>query len=158
MRYRTLEQTKEVATIRPTAGTPRLSKRERLERWAELLEQHGGALQSLYETEFAPWHRRRTMREDNSPLSVAYADPILRAQGLKGDAYGEAVDFFGLSHGEAHHILCYCHCGHTISSELVATRVRHAASHAQTGTAAALSLWLLPSAAAAAAAIAALLS
>jgi hypothetical protein len=156
MRYRTLEQTKEIATVRPTVGTPRLSKRERLERWAELLGQHGGALRSLYETEFAPWHRRRTMREDNSPLSVAYADPILRAQGLKGDAYGDAIDFFGLSHGEAHHILCYCHCGHTISAELVATRVRQAAAHAQTSTAS-LSLWAVPAAAAAAAAVAALL-
>jgi hypothetical protein len=156
MRYRTLEQAKQVATIRPTAA-PRMSKRERLDRWAELLEQHGGALRSLYETEFAPWHRRRTMREDNSPLSIAYADPVLRGQGLAGDTYGDAVDFFGLSHGEAHHILCYCHCGHSISAELVATRVRHAAVHAQTRTAA-LSLWLVPTGAVVAATIAALLS
>ena len=157
MRYRTLEQTKEIATVRPTAATPRLSKRERLERWAELLERQGGSLRSLYETEFAPWHRRRTMREDNSPLSVAFADPILRGQGLKGDSYGDAVEFFGLSHGEAHHILCYCHCGHAISAELVATRVRQAATHAQT-SAASLTLWAVPAAAAAAAAVAALLS
>ena len=156
MQYRTLEQTRGIATVRPTSGAARLSKRERLERWAELLEQHGGALRSLYETEFAPWHRRRTMREDNSPLSVAYADPVLREQGLKGDSYGDAVDFFGLSHGEAHHILCYCHCGHTISAELVATRVRQAASHARTNTAS-LSLWLVPASAVAAAAVAALI-
>jgi hypothetical protein len=156
MRYRTLEQAKEVATIRPTAA-PRMSKRERLERWAELLEQQGGALRSLYETEFAPWHRRRMMREDNSPLSVAYADPVLRGQGLAGDTYGDAADFFGLTHGEAHHILCYCHCGHSISAELVATRVRHAAAHAQTRTAA-LSLWLVPAGAVVAATIAALLT
>jgi hypothetical protein len=104
-----------------------MSKRERLQRWAEVLEQNGGTLRSLYETEFVPYRRRRTMREDNSPLTVAFEDPVLRGQGLKGDTYGDAIDFFELSNADAHRILCYCHAGHTISARMVGERVRRLA-------------------------------
>ncbi|HEY0522635.1 MAG TPA: hypothetical protein VGD08_04545 [Stellaceae bacterium] len=156
MEYRTLAETKEVAAVHPVDSRKPLSKRERLERWADLLDDHGGSLRSLYETEFAPRHKRRTMREDNSPLSVAFADPVLRGQGLQGDAYGDAIDFFGLSHGELHHILCYCHCGHMIRAGMIATRVREAASRVRESTGYGLQACIVTASAVAAAAIAAL--
>jgi hypothetical protein len=133
MQYRTLEQTKEVATILPAAHREPMSKRERLERWAELLEQHGGDLRSLFETEYTDLRRRRLMREDGSPLALAFRDPVLRGQGLKGDTYGDAMDFFGLSHGQLHNILCYCRHGGLVSARTTAASIRDAAVWANRG-------------------------
>src|SRR3546814_13396884 len=80
-----------------------MSRRERLERWAELLEQHPGSVGVLHETEYQPRFVRDALRADESPLTVAFRDPVLRFQGLTGDTYGDAVRFFDLSDSEAHH-------------------------------------------------------
>lgn len=102
-----------------------LSKNERLERWAQALEAHGGErLRTLRETEYQPLQDRLALREEGSPLTVAFADPILRSAGLKGDTFGDAVRFFELSHDQLHGILCYCHFGETMSSGEAARRVR----------------------------------
>ena len=106
MQYRTLEQTKEVASVLPAACREPMSRCERLERWAELLERHDGDLRTLFETEYANLRRRRLMREDGSPLALAFQDPVLHGEGLKGDTYGDAMDFFSLSDGQLHNILC----------------------------------------------------
>ncbi len=105
-----------------------MSKRQRLERWAEVLElapqRH---LRSLYETEYGSRWRRDALRADNSPLTVAFQDPVLRAEGLQSDQYGDALKFFELSDGELHHIVCYCHHGPTMAAKAVARRARAAA-------------------------------
>ena len=109
-----------------------MSKRQRLERWAEVLKLAPQRyLRSLFETEHM-WPRRRyALREDNSPLTVAFQDPVLRDEGLKSDRYGDALKFFELSNGELHHIVCYCHHGSTMSPEAVAHRVRAAAGQTE---------------------------
>ncbi len=125
MKLKTLEELKQVAQVRPPLKRDRMSKRRRLERWAEALErapQHH--LRSLYETEYMSPGRRYTLREDNSPLTVAFEDPVLRAEGLQSDRYGDTLKFFKLSDGELHHIVCYCHHGPTMAPRAVATRVR----------------------------------
>jgi predicted acyl esterase len=129
MKLKTLEELKQVAEIRPALRRARMSKRQRLERWAEALElAPQPCLRSLYETEYAsPW-QRHALREDDSPLSVAFQDAVLRAEGLSTDRYGDALKFFGLSDGELHHIVCYCHHGPTMAPKAVAHRVRAAAS------------------------------
>ncbi len=71
--------------------------------------------------------RRYALREDNSPLTVAFQDPVLRAEGLQSDRYGDVLKFFELSDGELHHIVCYCHHGQTMMPEAVARDVRTAA-------------------------------
>jgi hypothetical protein len=55
---------------------------------------------------------------------VAFEDPILRVEGLRGDRVGDAVEFFDLSHDEVHRLVCYCHHGLTVSPGTVAARVR----------------------------------
>jgi hypothetical protein len=103
----------------------RLSRIERLERWAAALERRKGApLRTLHETEFAPRAERLMMRQDNSPLTVAFEDPILRSAGLRDDTFGEAARFFKLSDWELHSILCYCHFGEEVSAGDTAARVR----------------------------------
>ena len=75
-------------------------------------------------TEFGTRPEREAKRADNSPLTVAFEDPILRVEGLRGDRVGDAVEFFDLSHDEVHRLVCYCHHGLTVSPGTVAARVR----------------------------------
>jgi len=121
MEHRRVDQLRSVADIRPAA----MSRGERLERWAELLEcQPTRRLQTLPEIEFMPRAERPLLRADNSPLSVAFADPVLRAEGLASDRFGDAMTFFELSEHDAHLVLCSCMNGQTIEASRVAGRVR----------------------------------
>jgi hypothetical protein len=131
MEHKTLDEIRDVADILPTwSGASPLSKRERLERWAEALEREGGRrLKTLFEIEYAPPAERVALRADDSPLTVAFNDPRLRAEGLAGDAVGDAVAFFGVSAMELHNILCSCHHGATVAADAAALRVRAAAAH-----------------------------
>ncbi len=132
MKLKTLEELKRVAEVRPPLARDRMSKRQRLERWAEVLEfAPQRYLRSLYDTEYGSRRRRYALRQDNSPLTVAFQDPVLRDEGLESDRYGDALKFFELSNGELHHIVCYCHHGSTMSPKAVAHRVRAAAGQTE---------------------------
>ena len=101
------------------------TKARRLERWADLLEHYGNdILNTLEGTEHHDAGSRSAMRCDNSPFTVASADPVLRAAGLKGDTYGEIQRFFELTDGQLHSLVCYCHLGRHISRSAASTRVR----------------------------------
>jgi hypothetical protein len=122
MKYQNLEQIALEADVHPGIG---MSRRERLERWAELLErQPNRRLSTIEGTEFGSRREREAKRADRSPLTVAFEDPALRAEGLRGDRVGDAVEFFDLSHDEVHRLVCYCHYGQTVAPGTVATRVR----------------------------------
>jgi hypothetical protein len=130
MEHRTLSEIKHVAQV-TRLRTERLSRRERLERWAAALERDTGRqLKPLMRVEFLPKHEREFLRRDDSPLAVAYADPVLREEGLMSDYLGEAVTFFELSDSEAHYLLCDCHYhgGVMMTPGTVAKRVRGVAS------------------------------
>jgi hypothetical protein len=102
-----------------------LSRDERLNRWAEELERLGGKpLSTLWRTEFTLQHARPLMRADNSPLTVAFNDPMLRAAGLKDDSYGEAKRFFEISDRQLHCLVCSCHHGQFILADTAARCVR----------------------------------
>ncbi len=132
MKLKTLVELKRVAEVRPPLAHDRMSKRQRLARWAEVLELAPQRyLHSLFETEYMWPRRRHAMRADSSPLTVAFEDPVLRAEGLESDRYGDALKFFELSNGELHHIVCYCHHGSIMSPEAVAYRVRVAAGQTE---------------------------
>jgi hypothetical protein len=130
MEHKTRDEIREVANILQSGPQPRpLSKRERLELWAEALEREGGRrLRTLYQIEYAPPAERALGRADDSPLSVAFNNPELRAAGLSGDTIGDATAFFGINESELHNILCFCHYGETMSAEVAAARVRAAAT------------------------------
>jgi hypothetical protein len=132
MEHKTLDEIRDVAVIQPSwLGSRPLTKCERLERWAEVLERQGGRrLKTLYEIEYLSRAERAALRADDSPLSVAFADARLRGDGLAGDTVGEAIAFFGVSEMEMHRILCFCHHGETMSADAAAARVRAAAVRA----------------------------
>jgi hypothetical protein len=60
---------------------------------------------------------------ENSPISVAFEEIALRAEGLAGDTLGDAMDFFEISDREAHAALCSCLFGGTLEAGLAAGRV-----------------------------------
>ena len=106
-------------------ASPGRSRRERLERWAELLEREPDRrLRALHGIEHGTPDERLAYRADGSPLAVAYADPVLRAAGLAGDTVGDAAEFFGLSHTQLHGLLCFCHHGGTVAASTAASQVR----------------------------------
>lgn len=126
MEHKTLEQLQGVADLHPDRPRePPMSKRERVDRWIALLERNPERLlNTLPGTEYQAAACRERMHCSNSALSIAYDDPVLRAEGLSGETYGEARRFFGLSHGELHCITCYCHNGARISAGSTAWRLR----------------------------------
>lgn len=125
MKHQSRERLVGIAGVRNDVGAHALTREERLERWAELLARTPERrLNTLFETEFQPISAREAMRCEDSPLGVAFEDALLRKQGLKGDSYGEAKRFFGLSDLEMHQLVCSCHTGETVRSGIVAECVR----------------------------------
>jgi hypothetical protein len=126
MEHKTLEQLKGVAELHP--DEPRshpMSKLARLDRWIALLEREPDRLlNTLHGTEYQAREARDRMRCDNSAISIAYDDPLLRAEGLHGNSYADAKRFFELSHRELHGIVCYCHHGTSISAGSTACYLR----------------------------------
>jgi hypothetical protein len=129
MEHRTSAELESFAeVIRPQ----KLSRKELLDRWALALETRKGArLCTLRETEHIPAKERSALRQDNSPLTVAFEDPVLRSAGLTSDRYGDVADFFGLSHWQLHDVVCNCHFGESVEAELVAARVRRLSARAR---------------------------
>src|ERR671927_1951375 len=125
MLYRCLDRIAAEADVLTAPVSPELSRRERLERWAELLEREPGRrLPALHGIEYGTLRERAAYRADGSPLSVAYADPVLRAAGLGGDTVGDAAEVFGLSQEQLHLLLCFCHHGEMLTASAVAAQVR----------------------------------
>jgi hypothetical protein len=135
MQYQSMEQ---IAGSADILAPPILSRRERLERWAELLEHQPARMRAIPGVEFGSRSKRNARRADGSPLAVAYADPVLRVAGLQGDRIGDAAAFFGLSHGQLHLLVCSCHHGGTVEPSAAAEYVRALARGAAAPTTAAL--------------------
>ncbi|HYZ48010.1 MAG TPA: hypothetical protein VE567_03865 [Sphingomonas sp.] len=121
-----------MAEVKPVATV--LSRREKLERWAEIIEAAGPQrFQTFYQVEYAPASERAAVRRDGSPFALAYADPVLRDAGLEGDRYGQATAFFELSEREAHRLFCSCMHGGTVNSDELASSLRRMASQENGG-------------------------
>ena len=127
MQHKTQEQLQHVAAVYPNEPRPAMTRTQRLERWAELLDREPGrCLSTLSGTEYQLGEARDAMHGVGSPFTVAFDDPVLRAEGLTGDSYGDAKRFFELTDRQLHNIVCYCHLGASISAEATARHVRAA--------------------------------
>ncbi len=132
MEHKTVEQLKRVAEVRDDFQAQALTPVQKLLRWAELLEARPDrSLTTLHGTEYEVGAVRDAMRSDDSPISVAFADPVLRAAGMTDDTYGEAKRFFGISDHDLHEALCYCHYGPSIQAGTAARSVRGIAIRAE---------------------------
>lgn len=126
MQHQDPERIKGVKTLDPLfARQSRMTRGERLNRWADLLDgQAARPLRALEDVEYVSPAVRKDLRKDDSPLAVAFADPVLRADGLASDRLGDAMVYFGLSERQAHWLLCDCHYGGRMTASEVAGRVR----------------------------------
>ncbi|MDR6634694.1 integrase [Phyllobacterium sp. 1468] len=125
MKHHALEQLQIVAEVDQDYPRQTLSKSQRLERWAALLERNPERrLSTLHQTEYQPASQRAAMRGEGSPISVAFDDPVLRAAGLENDSYGEAKRFFELTDRQLHNVICYCHFGATVNAATAAYYIR----------------------------------
>lgn len=125
MKHHAIDELHTLAEVKEDFPRRALSRSERLERWAELLERNPHRrLSTLHETEYQPARVRATMRSDGTPISVAFEDPVFRAAGLENDSYGEAKRFFELSDEQLHKVICYCHFGATVSASTAARHIR----------------------------------
>jgi hypothetical protein len=125
MEHKPLVELQAIADIRFPEAPTTMTREQRLERWIGLLQSDPERkLRSLHEIEHLSVACRRECRADNSPLTVAYEDPILRSAGLKSDRVGDCTDFFGLNDEQMHHAFCSCHVGIRLSGRDAAQRLR----------------------------------
>ncbi len=106
-------------------------RRRRLERLASLLDAHQKPVQLFLAMEWVPKKERPALRQDGSPLTIAYDDPHFRREGLAGDSVGEGMAFFHLSMRQVHALFCECMYAHSPeqeTSKLVAERIRSLAA------------------------------
>ena len=137
MEYKTLRELAGQADVHldPAFTSRPLTKHERLERWAMLLAREPERqLSSVEEIEYGTVREQEAKRADDSAVTVAFADPVLREQGLQSDRVGDAARFFELSHWEMHQLVCSCHYGRTMSAGTAALRVRAMAKRAEPRT------------------------
>jgi hypothetical protein len=124
MEFKRPDQLRRLADI-STEVPKTMTRRERLARWHGLLAREPDRmLKTLEEIEFRPKAERALMRSDNSPLTVAYQDPVLREEGLKSDRLGDAMAFFDITEHQAHRVVCSCLNGRTMTGGQAAQRVR----------------------------------
>ena len=115
--------------VKSLDGIVPMSRRERLTRWANALESHGGSLNALSQIEYLSPDERRAYRGTNTPLTVAFNDVALREEGLTSDRLGDAMDFFEMTAEDAHRLLCDCHYMGSMTGSGLAHRIRHYAEH-----------------------------
>jgi hypothetical protein len=130
MKHATLDEIKPLAEVIPFPPTSsKMSRRERLERWATALQRYQGSLRPLLGIEYLPEREYALARGTDTPLTVAYRDSILREEGLTSDGLGDAMSFFDLTKRQAHYLLCNCryYYGSMTAAE-VAARVRFIAN------------------------------
>src|SRR5215204_2482800 len=125
MKHTPVAEISRVADVHPVPTKSPMSRVERLERWADALERDPDrVLTSIEEMEWKSEAERRAMRADNSALTVAFDDPVLRAERLASDRLGDAIVFFRLSDADAHFALCSCVYGQSMQAGVAARRVR----------------------------------
>lgn len=124
MKHQTFGEVLSKAQVSLEPPVAAFSRRERLERWAHLLEVHSGKVFPFLGMEHLRRHDFMALRGDETPLSVAFADRTLRADGLGGDSVGDVMDYFGLSRGQVHRLFCDCHYAGTMTPPAVASQLR----------------------------------
>ncbi|MFN3889902.1 MAG: hypothetical protein ACK4MV_05850 [Beijerinckiaceae bacterium] len=124
MEHKSAQELRAFADI-TTDPPPPLGRKERLERWAALLDRDPQRrINLVHELEFASRESQAAMRAPESALSVAYADPLFRSLGLQSDRVGDGQAFFGLSESQTHRLLCSCMHGMSMKAGDAARLIR----------------------------------
>lgn len=125
MQHQHLNQIRNLADVQPVVPPALASPRERINRWIEVLERNPDRqLSTLEAIEWTAKADRPFIRSDDSPLTVAFTDPVLRADGLTSDRLGDALTFFEMTEDDAHYVMCSCIHGRTMTAGCAAARLR----------------------------------
>ena len=124
MEHKPLVELQAIADIQFSETQISMTREQRLERWIGLLQADPERkLRSLHEIEHLSVACRRECRAENSPLTVAYDDPVLRSAGLRSDRVGDCTNFFELTDKQMHHAFCSCHVGISLTGMQAAQRL-----------------------------------
>lgn len=131
MEYPSTEQMGSLAATASSAPVDvRHTQRNRLFRWAEILDADPARMVWLYRKfEGIPARIQGQIPAQCTALTLAASDQQLRKAGLTGDRPHTAGQFFGLTDERLHHIVCYCAYGDetAVPAALIAKRIREAA-------------------------------
>jgi hypothetical protein len=123
MKYQSINELQSASEVRSTLPQP-MTRDERIKRWAMLLEANPDRqIHTLSEIETKHGRQRDALRADNSALTVAFEDPVLRSEGLQSDTLADAITFFKLSECDAHYVLCSCLNGQIMTAGAAASKV-----------------------------------
>jgi hypothetical protein len=112
-------------------ATPRETKRQRLQRFADVIRRGPPcALHLFINLEYRDAGEWKYLSHPASPFALAAQDNLLYAAGLRSDSVGDAQRFFELSREELTEFSCVC--GGSISSNEMAERIDRIATRSAT--------------------------
>jgi len=126
MKHLSLDQVHVVAV-----SPPRMSRREKMLRWADLVRHHrGDTLVLFHQLEYMDQYQLARVNihgvRYDSAFTLATKDPVFNEQGLSSSAnIVEIMSFFELSKVDMHEF--GCDCGGAISPDNMANRIEHSA-------------------------------
>lgn len=134
MKCHSLNEISKIGRASCSLNRPRwVTRRERLQRFAGLLEQSDAPVQLFARIEYMSDDQWNALRDDGSPLALAFADHGLREQGLRSDKVGDASAFFRLSRSDMHRLVCDCHYPRNTTSKMIAREARAIANKRTVG-------------------------
>ena len=100
-----------------------LTRDDKLERWASLVERSTDRIFVFHRLEYQSQYELDRLADPRSAFAIAAGDPVLKEAGLSSDKVGDGMRFFELSKYNVHAFSCDC-AGH-ISNSRMASRIRH---------------------------------
>ena len=99
-----------------------MSRDDKLERWASLIERSSSRIFIFHRLEYRSKDELDRLADPRSAFAMAAGDPVLKEAGLKTGTAGDAMRFFELSKDDVHAFSC--DCGGNISNASMAARIR----------------------------------
>jgi hypothetical protein len=99
-----------------------MSRDDKLERWALVIERSTHPIIVFHRLEYQSQYDLDRMADSRSAFALAAGDPLLKEAGLSSDKVGDGILFFELSKEDVHAFSCDC-AGH-ISNFRMANRIR----------------------------------
>lgn len=119
-------------TAKPKVVPAAMTRREKLQRWADIVRSHTGVLSLFHLLEHRAASDLAQIGGPSSAFHLAGADPVLQDQGIKADITGrifgtsttsaaEVMRFFEVSQAQLHEFSC--DCGGNVSATQMADRI-----------------------------------
>lgn len=112
----------EVEALNTASPVVTMTRVEKLERWATLLERYKFGIVMAHNLEFLSQNMRDAASWGASPMGVAAADSVFQDAGLKGETIKDVKDFFEISDEDVHAFSC--NCGGVQTGAQMAGRIR----------------------------------